>query len=59
MIAFFALAVRFVKACERIVWPDTLAARVLVEEHKTYARAVQLFADGRLEVVGRRVRVKA
>jgi hypothetical protein len=33
MIAFFALAVRFVKACERIVWPDTLAARDDEAEH--------------------------
>jgi len=36
---------------------DALAARVLTEEHKLYARAVNLFADGRLEVIGRRVRV--
>ena len=39
--------------------PDTLAARVLDAEHKTYAEAVALFADGRLEVVGRKVRVRA
>ena len=37
--------------------PDTLAARVLVEEHKTYVRAIQLFAEGRLLVEGRRVRI--
>jgi len=37
--------------------PDTLAARVLVEEHKTYVQAIQLFAEGRLVVEGRRVRV--
>lgn len=35
--------------------PDTLAARILVEEHKTYVRAIQLFAEGRLQVKGRRV----
>jgi formyltetrahydrofolate-dependent phosphoribosylglycinamide formyltransferase len=28
--------------------PGTLAARVLVVEHKSYVRAVKLFADGRL-----------
>lgn len=37
--------------------PDSLAARVLVEEHKLYARAVRLFAERRLQVEGRRVRV--
>lgn len=35
--------------------PDTLAARILVQEHKLYPRAVQLFAEGRLRVEGRRV----
>ena len=35
--------------------PDTLAARILVQEHKIYPRAVQLFAEGRLQVNGRRV----
>ena len=35
--------------------PDTLAARILVQEHKVYPRAVQLFAEGRLHVEGRRV----
>lgn len=34
---------------------DTLAARILVQEHKIYPRAVQLFAEGRLRVDGRRV----
>ena len=34
---------------------DTLAARILVQEHKLYPRAVQLFAEGRLHVEGRRV----
>jgi phosphoribosylglycinamide formyltransferase 1 len=36
---------------------DTLAARILVQEHKIYPRAVQLFAEGRLQVDGRRVRI--
>jgi phosphoribosylglycinamide formyltransferase 1 len=35
--------------------PDTLAARILVQEHKIYPRAVQLFAEGRLRVDDRRV----
>jgi phosphoribosylglycinamide formyltransferase-1 len=35
--------------------PDTLSARILVQEHKIYPRAVQLFAEGRLRVEGRRV----
>ena len=38
--------------------PDTLAARILVQEHKIYPRAVQLFAKGRLRVDGRRVRIE-
>ncbi len=36
---------------------DTLAARILVQEHKIYPRAVQLFSEGRLQVDGRRVRI--
>ena len=39
--------------------PDTLAARILVQEHKIYPRAVQLFAEGRLRVDGRRVFIDA
>jgi phosphoribosylglycinamide formyltransferase 1 len=39
--------------------PDTLAARILKQEHKIYPRAVQLFAEGRLRVEGRRVCVEA
>ena len=37
---------------------ETLAARVLVAEHDTYPRAVALFAEGRLTLDGRRVRIK-
>lgn len=37
--------------------PETLAARILIEEHKIYPRAVQLYAEGRLHVEGRRVRI--
>jgi phosphoribosylglycinamide formyltransferase 1 len=36
----------------------TLSARILVEEHRLYPAAVRLFAEGRLEIVGRRVRIK-
>ena len=37
---------------------ETLAARVLIAEHQTYPEAVGLFAEGRLRVEGRRVRVE-
>jgi phosphoribosylglycinamide formyltransferase-1 len=37
---------------------DTLAARILAEEHRIYPEAVRLFAEGRLEIDGRRVRIK-
>jgi phosphoribosylglycinamide formyltransferase-1 len=38
--------------------PETLAARVLAEEHKIYAEAIQLFAEGRVEIDGRQVTIK-
>jgi phosphoribosylglycinamide formyltransferase-1 len=34
---------------------ETLAARILEQEHRIYPRAIQLYAEGRLQVVGRRV----
>jgi len=37
--------------------PETLAARILRQEHKVYPRAIQLFAEGRLQIEGRRVRI--
>ncbi len=37
--------------------PETLAARILPLEHQSYVEAIRLFAQGRLEVEGRRVRV--
>ena len=37
--------------------PESLAARILPEEHRAYVEAVRLFAEGRLRVEGRRVRV--
>ncbi|MBU2547586.1 MAG: phosphoribosylglycinamide formyltransferase [Proteobacteria bacterium] len=36
---------------------ETLAARILKQEHRTYPAAIQLFAEGRLKIEGRRVRV--
>jgi phosphoribosylglycinamide formyltransferase-1 len=38
--------------------PDTLAARVFEAECEAYPEAIRLFAAGRLEVEGRRVRVR-
>jgi phosphoribosylglycinamide formyltransferase-1 len=35
--------------------PDTLAARILAEEHAAYTEALALVCSGRYEVVGRRV----
>ena len=37
---------------------ETLAERILKEEHRIYSQAIQLYAEGKLEVVGRRVRIK-
>jgi len=37
--------------------PETLAARILPREHANYTRAIQLFAEGRLRVEGRWVRI--
>ena len=38
---------------------DTLAARVLTKEHILYPKAIELFVDGRLELIdGRHVRIK-
>jgi phosphoribosylglycinamide formyltransferase 1 len=38
--------------------PDTLAARVFEAEREAYPEAIRLFAEGRLQVEGRRVRVR-
>lgn len=35
-----------------------LAARILVEEHRLYPEAIRLVADGRVELLGRRVRIR-
>ncbi len=37
--------------------PHTLAQRVFVEECKAYPEAIQLFAEGRLKIEGRRVHI--
>jgi phosphoribosylglycinamide formyltransferase-1 len=37
---------------------ETLAARILKEEHRIYPRAIQLFAEGKIEIKGRKVRIK-
>ncbi|NCO33803.1 MAG: phosphoribosylglycinamide formyltransferase [Armatimonadetes bacterium CG2_30_59_28] len=37
--------------------PESLAARVLKEEHRLYAEAIRLFAENRLKVTGKRVRI--
>ena len=39
--------------------PETLQARILEQEYQAYSEAIQLFAEGRLRIVGRRVRVVA
>ena len=36
---------------------DTLAARVLEQEHKLYPRAIELFLKGKLKIEGRKVRI--
>ena len=36
---------------------ETLSKRILKEEHKVYPKSIQLFAEGKLKVVGRRVLV--
>lgn len=37
---------------------ESLAARILEQEHQIYPRAIQLFAEGRLKVIGRRVLIE-
>jgi len=37
--------------------PETLAERILAEEHRIYPQAIQLLAEDRLRIEGRRVRV--
>ncbi|MEW6620444.1 MAG: phosphoribosylglycinamide formyltransferase [bacterium] len=37
---------------------ETLSARILEQEHKIYPQAIQLYAEGKLEIIGRKVRIK-
>ena len=37
---------------------ETLAERILAAEHRIYPEAIRLFAEGRLSIKGRRVRIK-
>jgi phosphoribosylglycinamide formyltransferase-1 len=37
---------------------ETLSQRILTEEHRIYPRAIQLYAEGRLKIMGRKVQVK-
>lgn len=37
--------------------PDTLAERVAQEEHLAYPEAIKLFADGKLKIIGRKVKI--
>ena len=36
---------------------ETLATRILKEEHRIYPQAIQLFAEGKIEIKGRKVRI--
>ena len=36
---------------------ETLAARILVQEHRCYPRAIALWAEGRVQIEGQRVRI--
>jgi phosphoribosylglycinamide formyltransferase-1 len=36
---------------------ETLAARILRQEHRIYPEAIRLFAEGRLRIEGRRVHI--
>lgn len=38
--------------------PESLAARILEQEHRIYSEAIQLYAEGRLRIEGRRVRIE-
>ena len=37
---------------------DSLAERILHHEHECYPEAIQLFCEGRLEIIGRNVRIR-
>ena len=52
-----AIIIQAVVPVEEDDTEESLAARILEQEHRIYPQAVQLFADGRLKPEGRRVRV--
>jgi len=37
---------------------ETLAARILKEEHRIYAQAILFYTEGKIEIKGRKVRIK-
>jgi len=37
---------------------EILAARILKEEHRIYPQAIQFFSEGRIDITGRKVRIK-
>ena len=37
---------------------DILAARILEQEHRIYPEAVRLFAEGKLAIEGRKVKIR-
>jgi len=37
--------------------PDSIAAKVLEQEHQAYTEAIALFAEGRIEVIDRKVKI--
>ena len=37
---------------------ETLSGRILEQEHKIYPKAIKLFAEGKLKIEGRRVRIQ-
>jgi phosphoribosylglycinamide formyltransferase-1 len=37
---------------------ESLAARILKEEHRIYPQAIQYYAEERIEIAGRRVRIR-
>jgi phosphoribosylglycinamide formyltransferase-1 len=37
---------------------ETLAARILKEEHRIYPQAIQFYTEGKIEIKGRKVRIK-
>jgi phosphoribosylglycinamide formyltransferase-1 len=38
---------------------ESLSRRILTREHEVYSRAIQLIAAGRIEIVGRRAKIKS